>query len=88
MPKDWTLNYATKPQGKVIFIRRTTNDEYVEVMGHWWLVQGAGAHKLIRADVDLSKNKIVFYRLRRREPNVHEMIATANYHFPNKAFKE
>jgi len=88
MPKDWTLNYATRPQGKVIFIRRTTNEEYVEVMGHHWLVTGAGAHKLIRADVDLTKNVIAFYRIRRREPNVHEMIATAKYHFPNKPFKE
>jgi len=88
MPKDWTLNYATRPQGNVIFIRRTTNEEYVEVMGHHWLVPGAGTHKLVRADVDLTKNSIAFYRIRRREPNVHELIATAEYHFPNKPFKE
>ena len=87
-PEGWTLDYAKKPRGKVIFIRRTTDDEYVETMGHWWLVQGAGAHKLIRAEVDLTKNKIAFYRLRRREPNVHDLIATADYHFPNKPFKE
>jgi hypothetical protein len=88
IPKDWTLNYATKPKGKMIFIRRTTDDEYVETMGHWWLVKGAGSHKLIRADVNLTKNSIEFYRIRRREPSVHELIATAHYHFPNKPFKE
>ena len=88
VPKEWTLNYATRPKGKVIFIRRTTNEECVEVMGHHWLVPGAGTHKLVRADVDLTKNSIAFYRLRRREPNVHELIATADYHFSNKPLKE
>jgi transposase len=88
IPKDWKLDYTTKPKGKVIFIRRTTEDESVEVMGHWWLVQGAGAHKLVRAEVDLTKNLISFYRLRRREPGVHELLAVAKYHFPNKPFKE
>ena len=87
IPKEWKLDYQAQPQGKVIFIRRTTDKEYVEVMGHWWLVPGAGAHKLIRAEVDLTKNKISFYRLRRRAPTVHELIATAKYHFPNKPFK-
>jgi hypothetical protein len=88
IPKDWKLDYTAQPQGKVIFIRRTTNEEHVEVMGHRWLVQGAGTHKLIRAEVDLTKKTISFYRLRRREPNVHELLAAAKYHFPNKPFKE
>ena len=88
IPKEWTLDYSRKPKGKVIFIRRTTDDEYMETMGHWWSVQGAGAHKLVRAEVDLTKNKISFYRIRRREPSVHEPIAVAKYHFPNKPFKE
>jgi hypothetical protein len=88
IPKDWTLDYTTKPKGQVIFIRRTTNEECVEVMGHTWIVKGAGAHKLIRAEVNLTKNSIEFYRIRRREPTCHELIATADYHFPNKTFHE
>jgi len=88
IPKDWTLNYSARPKGKVIFIRRTTDEEYVETMGHWWLVPGAGGHKLVRAEVDLTKNTISFYRLRRREPNVHELLAHAKYLFPNKTFKK
>lgn len=87
-PKNWKLEYSIKPKGKVIFIRRTTNDEYVETMGHWWKVKGAGEHKLIRAEVDLTKNKIDFYKIRRREPTKHEKIATAKYIFPNKKFNE
>jgi len=44
-------------------------------MGHSWLVKGVGTHKLARTEVDLTKNTIAFYRIRRREPNVHELIA-------------
>lgn len=87
-PQNWTLDYSIKPKGKVVFIRRTTNDEYVETMGHWWKVIGAGEHKLIRVELDIEKNKIDFYRIRRREPTKHEKIATAKYVLPNKKFKE
>jgi len=88
IPKDWQLDYSQRPQGKVIFIRRTTDDEFFDVMGHRWHVKGSGPHKLVRAEVDLTKNRILFYRLSRREPNIHEFLGTAKYHFPNKPFKE
>ncbi len=84
----WKLDYSTRPKGKVIFIRRSTDLECVEAMGHQWIVKGTGAHKLVRADVDLTKNEISFYRLRRRDPNVHECLGVAEYHFPKKKFKE
>ena len=87
-PKNWTLDYSIKPRGKIIFIRRSTDDEYVEAMGHWWKVWGAGAHKLVRAEVDLTKNKISFYRLRRREPKRQELLATAVYKMPKRKFNE
>jgi hypothetical protein len=86
--KDWTLDYSVKPKGMIIFIRRTTDDEYVEAMGHWWKVPGAGAHKLVRVDVNLTKGTMAFYRLRRREPKIHEQLATAKYKLPNKKFNE
>ena len=88
IPKDWKLDYSVRPQGKVMFIRRTTNEEYVEAMGHWWWVQGAGEHKLVRVEVDLTKNLISFYRIRRREPSKHELLAQAKYKLPNRTFSE
>jgi hypothetical protein len=87
-PKNWTLDYSIKPKGMIIFIRRTTDDEYVEAMGHWWKVPGAGAHKLVRVDVNLTKGTIAFYRIRRREPKIHELLATAKYKLPNKKFNQ
>ncbi len=88
IPEGWKLNYSARPKGKVIFIRRSTDRECVEAMGHQWIVKGAGAHKLVRADVDLTKNEISFYRLRRSDPSVHKLLGVAEYHFPKRKFKE
>jgi hypothetical protein len=88
IPLMWKLEYVQKPKGKVIFIRRTDDHKQLEVMGHRWILPTAGSHRLVRAELDLTANEISFYRLRRREPDVHEYLGTAEYHFPNKPFKE
>jgi hypothetical protein len=87
-PSDWTLDYQTCPQGKVIFIRRTNDKGQVNVMGHHWILSCIGPHRLVRAEVDLTKNEIAFYRLRRREPDDQECLGTAKYVFTNKTFCE
>jgi hypothetical protein len=87
-PKNWKLDYSIKPKGRIIFIRRSTDNEYVEAMGHWWKVPGAGAHKLIRIDVNLTKGTMTFYRIRRKEPKIHQLLATAKYKLPNRKFNE
>jgi hypothetical protein len=86
-PNDWQLDYRRPPTGKVIFIRRTDAEGYVPVLGHRWTLSRIGPHRLVRAEVDLTENEISFYRLRRREPDHQECLGTAEYHFPNKAFK-
>jgi hypothetical protein len=87
-PSDWQLDYQQHPKGKVIFIRRANDQGQVEVMGHRWILSCAVAHRLVRAEVNLTKNKIDFYRLRRREPEEQQHLGTAEYHLPRKAFKE
>ena len=88
LPKNWKLDYQLHPQGKVIFIRRANNKGEVEVMGHRWILSATVAHRLVRAEVDLTENKIDFYRLRRREPENQEHLGTANYDLPKKPFCE
>jgi transposase len=87
-PKDWKLDYQKPLQGKVIFIRRANDQGQVEVMGHRWILVGAVAHRLVRAEVDLTNNEIDFYRLRRREPEEQTHLGTAVYRLPKKKFKE
>jgi len=87
-PDGWQLNYQKHPKGKVIFIRRANDQGQVEVMGHRWILPCACSHRLVRAEVDLTKNKIDFYHLRRREPEEQQHLGTAEYLLPKKAFKE
>ena len=86
-PNDWQLDDRRPLAGKVIFIRRTDAESHVSVMGRRWILSRIGPHRLVRAEVDLTENEISFYRLRRREPDDQECLGTAEYHFPNKAFK-
>jgi len=88
IPPQWTLDYSQRPRGKVIFIRRTTDDECLDVMGHRWLVPGSGSHKLIRSEVNLTSHRISFYRLSRRHPTIHEYLGFVAYRFPHKPFWE
>jgi transposase-like protein len=83
-PRDWQLNYQQPPKGKVIFIRRTNAQGHLDVMGHHWILECIGPHRLVRAEVHLTKNKIDFYRLRRREPDDQQHLGTAEYRFPSK----
>jgi transposase len=87
-PKGWQLDYQKQPKGKVIFIRRTNAQGQVEVMGHQWVLECIGAHRLVRAEINLTKNKIDFYRLRRREPEEQLHLGMAEYRFPKKPFYE
>jgi hypothetical protein len=86
-PIDWQLNYQQHPKGKVIFIRRANDRGEVEVMGHRWILSSDSAHRLVRAEVNLTKDKIDFYRLRRK-PSDQQHLGTAKYHFPKKPFNE
>jgi hypothetical protein len=42
----------------------------------------------VRAEVDLTKGEIRFYRLRRREPKEQPLIKTVAYQPPSKPFHE
>ena len=88
IPNDWKPDYQKRPIGTVIFIRRLDDTGCVEIMGHRWLVDADWAHRLVRAELDLTQNIIRFYRLRRRTPHLHVYIGYVDYTFPNKKFVE
>jgi hypothetical protein len=87
-PDDWTLNLQLPLQGTVAFLRRANDRGEVELLGHRYLVDSLWPHRLVRAEVDLTRKQIRFYRLRRREPNMQPLITSVPYHPPTKRFKE
>jgi transposase len=87
-PADWELDLQRPLQGMVIFLRRTTEQGEAEVLGRRYPVDPLWPHRLVRAEVDLTRGRIRFYRLRRREPKQQPLLKTITYKPPSKAFHE
>ena len=87
-PKNWTLNLQRPLQGTVIYVRETNAHGQATLLGHTYDVSTTWLHRLVRADVDLTKGKIRFHALRRRDPHNHHLLITHDYTAPKKRFKE
>lgn len=87
-PKRWRMNLQRPLAGTVIFIRSTDASGDVSLLGHSFHVSDLWCHRLVRAEVDLDVHQIRFFRLRRREPANHILLATHRYEPPSKPFHE
>lgn len=87
-PEDWELDLQKKLQGTVIFLRRTNNQGVADLLGQSYPVDPTWPNRLVRAEVDLTRGQIRFYRLRRREPKQQTLIKTIPYEVPKKRFHE
>lgn len=88
VPKDWKLDLQAPFHGRLIYLRRTTEDGTADLLGHRFPVDKAWPHRLVRADVDLDTHTISFYALRRREPHVHRLLKTIEHPIPHTHFQE
>lgn len=87
-PKHWKLDLQKPLKGTVIFVRVTNQSGHVNLLGHTFNVSPVWCGRLVRADVDLTKHKIHFHSLRRRQPDDQPCLATHDYHPPVKRFQE
>jgi transposase len=87
-PDNWDLDLQKPLEGMVIFLRRTNNLGIVEMLGQSFSVDPSWPNRLVRAEVDLTRGQIRFYRLRRREPKQQPLITTIPYQTPKKRFHE
>ena len=87
-PRHWRLDLQRPLQGTVIFVRVTDAAGQAAVLGHTFQVSDLWCHRLVRAEVDLTKHKIRFYALRRKEPDKHVLLSTHDYEPPKKRFSE
>jgi hypothetical protein len=87
-PADWALDLQAKPRGRLVYLRRTDAQGWVEVLGRRWQVAETWPHRLVRAEVDLSQGRIRFYTLRRREPTSQPMALEVPYRLPPRGFPE
>jgi transposase len=87
-PVKWEPDRQAAPRGRLIYLRRTDEQGRVDVLGQRWQVSATWPHRLVRAEVDLSRHKIRFYTLRRREPTSQPLVLEVSYRLPQRRFQE
>lgn len=88
-PKNWRGNLRVITPGVIIYIRRTNDRGQAELLGQTFDVDRNWPHRLVRAEVDLGRDCIRFYALRRREPTDQPLLKTIPHKIPRrKRFRE
>ena len=78
-PLVWQLDLQAHPQGRVIYLRRTSEHGTVSLLGRTFLVDRHWTHRLVRCEVDLGTELIRCCALRRRQPDHQPLLATLPY---------
>jgi hypothetical protein len=87
-PAGWKLELKKRPQGRLVSLRRTNGQSEVTLLGRTWRVSEVWPNRLVRCDVDLNKNKIRFFTLRRKDPASQPQILEVDYRLPNRGFQD
>ena len=87
-PEGWHLDLQVRPRGRIVYLRRTSEQGGVELLGRRFEVNASWAHRLVRAEVDLDAGRVRFHALRRREPDRQPLLHEVAYRLPHRRFKE
>jgi hypothetical protein len=87
-PQEWQLDLQAPPQGQLIFLRRTSDQGTVHLLGRTFAVAAHWPHRLVRCVVDLDTGVLRCYALRRRDPAHQPLLREVPYALPQRAFKE
>jgi hypothetical protein len=87
-PRRWRLDLQSRPQGRIIYLRRTSAAGTVEVLGRSFEVDQRWLNRLVRVEVDLDEDSIRIYRLRRREPQDQPLLMKLHHHIKIGRFSE
>ncbi len=77
------LELQSHPHGRIICLRRTSEQGKVRLLEHTFLVDENWPHRLFRAEVDLDAGLISIYALRRKDPLYQPLLKTVNIDFPS-----
>jgi hypothetical protein len=87
-PRDWQLDLQAPPRGRIVYLRRTDGTGAVELLGQTWRVSEVWPHRLVRAEVDLDRQRLRFFTLRRRQPKDQPLVLEVRYRLPERRFQE
>jgi len=87
-PQRWQLDLQAHPQGRLVFLRRSNAHGEVQLLGRTFAVERRWQHRLVRAEVDLTAQRIRFYTLRRRAPDQQPLVKEIHYGLPRRKFTQ
>jgi len=87
-PVNWKLHVKQRPRGRLVFVRRSNGSSEVTLLGRSWPLGQVWPNRLVRCEVNLDKDKIRFFTLRRKEPTSQPQILEVDYRLPNRGFQE
>lgn len=76
------LDLAGYPAGRLVFLRRTSEQGTVSILGRRYPVDPAWPHRLVRSELDLDARRLRFFALRRREPTAQPLLNDIAYEPP------
>lgn len=87
-PSRWKLNLKKRPSGHLVYLRRSNASSEIVLLGKTWPLGQIWPSRLVRCEVDLDKDKIRFFTLRRKDPTCQPQILEADYRLPNRGFQD
>lgn len=87
-PDQWKLDLKKRPRGQVVYLRRSNPSSEVVLLGKTWALGQVWPNRLVRCEVDLDKDKIRFFTLRRKDPTSQPQILEVDYRLPNRGFQD
>ena len=85
-PAQWRLKLTATLQGRMIYLRRTSEQGRVTLLGHTFEVDPLWSHRLVRCEVDIDAAMIRFYALRRREPAWQPLLREVPYRLSQRYY--
>ena len=87
-PEAWKLDLKKRPQGRLIYLRRSNGLSEVSLLGRTWPLGQVWPNRLVRCEVDLDHDKLRFFTLRRKEPTTQPQIQALDYRLPARGFQD
>jgi hypothetical protein len=87
-PAGWKLNLKKRPTGRLVYLRRSNPQSEVVLLGEAWPLGLTWPNRLVRCEVDLDRDRIRFFTLRRKESASQPQILEVDYRLPNRGFQD
>src|SRR5262249_13493168 len=87
-PVRWKLSLKKRPGGRLVYLRRSNGNSEVALLGELWPLSQTWPNRLVRCEVDLDRDKIRFFTLRRKDPTSQPQIREVDYRLPNRVFQD